>query len=288
MTYKNKLNQVELPETIHIDGEELSRLVSKSIKQDGKLVDIARIFESELELQIFYNSFGYVTIKDAIPMEIISEIQYELECIFKPFAVDDDNPVDSAIINLNKNDKTKLYEIHTCASKLNCFKAVGVHLNQILKKISNNEMPIMEIASGFLLSIPNDKRLVYDFHQESNYMKGFGDIINIHYPIFRNSNLENGTMSLIPSCHNYGTLEFEKKRISKDSYTDLIPYKIEEITLKLPEFHCQLDLGDCVFFHKDLIHKSNFNHSELCRPVGVSRFTQSLIGDWINRTPDEL
>ena len=90
MTYKNKLNQVELPETIHIDGEELSRLVSKSIKQDGKLVDIARTFESELELQIFYNSFGYVTIKDAIPMEIISEIQYELECIFKPFAVDDD------------------------------------------------------------------------------------------------------------------------------------------------------------------------------------------------------
>jgi len=69
---------------------------------------------------------------------------------------------------------------------------------------------------------------------------------------------------------------------------DLVPTNIEEITANIPELHCYLELGDVVIFHKNLIHKSNFNSSSLCRPVGVSRFTQSLIGDWINRSPDEL
>ena len=119
-------------------------------------------------------------------------------------------------------------------------------------------------------------------------MKGFEDIFNVHYPLFRTSTPENGTMSILPSSQNYGTLTFEKKRISQDSYTDLVPSGIEAITSKLPELHCLLELGDCVIFHKDLIHKSNFNSSNLCRPVGVSRFTQSLVGDWVKRNPEEI
>jgi len=39
---------------------------------------------------------------------------------------------------------------------------------------------------------------------------------------------------------------------------------------------------------KDLIHKSNFNSSSLCRLVGVSNFTQSTIGDFVIRKPEEL
>ena len=95
-------------------------------------------------------------------------------------------------------------------------------------------------------------------------------------------------MSILPSTQTYGTLTFDKKRLSQDSCTDLIPTNIDMITSDTPELHCQLELGDCVIFHKDLIHKSNFNNSNLCRPVGVSRFTQSLVGDWVNRKPEEL
>ena len=268
--------------------QEVSQLVSESTKADGKFIDYARTFDSDNALQVFYEKYGYVTIKKIIPSDLISEIQNELINIFSPFATDKTNPVDSAIIQLDKSDKPKLYELHTAASKVISFRAVSVHLSKILKRISGSEAPVLEIEAGFLLSIPKDKRLVYDFHQESNYMKGFEDIFNIHYPLFRTSTPENGTMSILPSSQNYGTLTFDKKNVSQDSYTNLIPSGIDAITSKLPELHCQLELGDCVIFHKDLIHKSNFNSSNLCRPVGVSRFTQSLVGDWVKRKPEEL
>ena len=113
-------------------------------------------------------------------------------------------------------------------------------------------------------------------------------IFNIHYPLLRKSTIKNGTMSVIPSSHKYGTLEYKKKKISNNSYTDLVPCNIEKITSELPEIHLELSLGDCVTFHKDLIHKSNFNGTNLCRPVGIGRLTQSLKGDWINRKPEEL
>jgi ectoine hydroxylase-related dioxygenase (phytanoyl-CoA dioxygenase family) len=133
-----------------------------------------------------------------------------------------------------------------------------------------------------------DDRLVYNFHQESNYMKGFSDIINVHYPLLRTSNAQNGTMSILPGTHKLGTLEYQKSRNSKDSYTDLLPKNMSEIIGSFPELHCYLEVGDVILFHKDLVHKSNYNSSALCRPVGIYRLTQSISGDWVSKSPDEL
>lgn len=267
---------------------DLSQLVDKAERYGDKLIDYPRHFSTDAERQSFYNNFGYITLKNVIPTELLSSIRNDLTAIFETYSTDKANPVDSAILNLDKTDKPKLYELHIAASKCVSFKAASVFFSDLLKSISGNNMPVLEIASGFLLSIAKDTRLVYDFHQESNYMKGFGDIFNVHYPLFRTSTIDNGTMSILPGSHHYGTLSFNKTRISKDSYTDLIPTNIEEITRTLPELHCYLELGDVIIFHKDLIHKSNFNSSKLCRPVGVSRYTQSLLGDWTNRKPEEL
>ena len=64
----------------------------------------------------------------------------------------------------------------------------------VIREISGNNNPVFEILSGLLLGISKDDRLVYNFHQESNYMKGFDDIVNIHYPLLRTSKVENGTI----------------------------------------------------------------------------------------------
>lgn len=55
--------------------------------------------------------------------------------------------------------------------------------------MNKKDIPIIEIASGYMISLPRDKRLVYDFHQESNYMPNFSDILNIYFPIFHQSNI---------------------------------------------------------------------------------------------------
>ncbi len=113
--------------------------------------------------------------------------------------------------------------------------------------MNKKDIPIIEIASGYMISLPRDKRLVYDFHQESNYMPNFSDILNIHFPIFHQSNIKNGTMNVLSESHKLTNLKYIKKRHSNNSYTNLIPNNIENIKKKFDEIHIELNLGD-VFF----------------------------------------
>jgi hypothetical protein len=274
-----------------INTEDIKYLISTALKVKNKIIDSSRFFNTSESMKNFYNNYGYLSVKNLIPVKLLLEIQTELEnilCLPPHTNSNEYDKIDAAIIELDRNNQTKLYELHLAISRSVVFKSVNLHLSKILKEISGIYSPIFEIASTILLGIPQDNRLVYDFHQESNYMKGFGDIFNIHYPLLRKSSIENGTMSIIPSSHKYGRLDYEKKKSSSNSYTDLIPKNIEKITSELPEIHLELELGDCIIFHKDLIHKSNFNESNLCRPVGIARLTQSLNGDWILKKSEEL
>ena len=246
----------------------------------------ARIFLDE-ELKEFFEANGYVSIKNLIPHNLLNNLQDDLIFVFKEFGLKK-FPYDSGIIALDKKNKEQLHQLHIATSKLTSFSALTKIFTDAIKKIGDADKPVIEIASGYLLGIPKDNRLIYDFHQESNYMKGFNDIFNIHYPIFRTSDQSNGTMSILPRTHKLGTLLFTKDRSSSDSYTNLIPTNINILKKEYEEISCVLELGDCVIFHKDLIHKSNFNASDLCRSVGISRLTQSLNGDWVYRKPRDL
>lgn len=269
-------------------SRDLSQLVREAESLNGCLLDHPRTFSSDSEMAGFFQTFGYVSLKNAIPGEFLASIRQDLMDTLKDYATCENDPVDSAILNLNRIDKKALHVLHLATSKLVSFKIISMIFADILKRISGSHAPFMEIGSGWLLGIAQDSRLVYDFHQEANYMRGFEEVFSVHYPLFRTSSLENGTMSILPGSHRCGTLGFSKSRSSPDSYTDLKPNNIGELLETLPELHCYLDLGDVCIFSKDLVHKSNFNKSSLCRPVGVSRFTQSTVGEWESRSPDDL
>ena len=266
----------------------MNLLVSEAEKKQGKLIDLPRTFRSPEDVKLFYDKHGYVTLKAYIPSEYLDDVVRDLGAIFEPYSSESENPIDSGIIELDKNNQKRLYELHNAANKSTAFKFLSRFLSDVVRNISGITSPTLEIASGLLLSIPKDDRLVYDFHQESSYMKEFDDIFNIHYPLLRTSTIENGTMSILPGTHKLGVLEYEASRKSENSYTDLRPKRIEEIEATCAEFHCYLELGDVIIFHKDLIHKSNYNASTLCRPVGIQRLTQSISGDWVHRSPEEL
>ena len=216
------------------------------------------------------------------------KIEAELADTFSEFANDAKHPIDSAIINLDREDKPLLHELHMATTKLISLRSVFALLSDVVCDLSSRVEPIYEISGGYLLGIPTDTRLVYDFHQESNYMREFKEVFNFHFPLLRNSTRENGTMSVLAGSHKIGTVSFEKKRVSQNSYTNLVPTEIEKIQSEFPEVHCILEPGDCVVFHKDLVHKSNFNASKLCRPVGTARLTQNKRGSWVSKTPDQL
>ena len=278
--HENKID-AELEDKLHW-------LLSESENSGNKLIDVPRNFDTSEELKAFYDTFGYVSLKKLIPLDLIANVVGDLEEIFGPYSSNNDGPIDSAIINLDAEDKKTLYDLHELTSKLTSFSAFSSFISKTIKKISGHADPVFEIQNTYLLSIAKDQRLVYDFHQESNFMKGFDNIFNAHYPLLRTSTIENGTMSVLPASHHWGTLGYQKNRLARDSYTNLVPKKIDSFRNRLPELHCYLEVGDVVIFHKDLIHRSNFNGSELCRPVGVGRFTQAREGNWNGSDPESL
>ena len=269
-------------------NEKLNNLMEGSKEENGIILDVARDFQSKEEMQSFYSDYGFVCLKKFIPPDLIENIVNDLRFIFEPFATDKSNPIDSGILNLDKNDKKLLHNLHIVSAKSSSIKLMSGFFRDIIREINGKDDPVFEIASGLLLGISRDDRLVYNFHQESNYMRGFTSIINIHFPLLRTSKVQNGTMSILPRTHKLGTLEYEKQSRKSDAYTNLLPKNMNEIVADFPELHCYLEVGDAIFFHQDLIHKSNYNSSALCRLVGIQRLTQSISGDWRIRSPEEL
>lgn len=252
------------------------------------LIDKPKKNLSQADIKKNFLDNGYVSIKSAIPLNLVTELSHQIESVFLSNDKSNSKNYDEAVISLDKNSKDLLYKTHIAATKVMALNKIAAHLSKYVHVIGDPTLPILNIDTTFLLGIPRDGRLIYDFHQESNYMRNFSSIYNFHFPIFRQSTVNNGTMSALKSSHNVGRLDYMKSRISDNSYTDLIPKNIDALAKEYLEIHFELNPGDCLIFHQDLIHKSNFNNSEKCRSAGVLRLTQDISGDWINRRPEEL
>ena len=258
----------------------------------GELMKIskAKKFKKNSDIRKFYNENGWISLKNYIKKEEMISIQKDLDNFY---FLHTKKRCLNAMVYLNKNNKKLLHKLHTVSKKINSIKKLVNKLSEFQKILFNKNTTVLEIYVGYMISLPKDKRLVYNFHQESNYMKDFKDILNIHFPIFHQSNVGNGTMSVLSKTHKLGNLNYTKKRYSNNSVTDLIPSGIEQIKEKYEEVVLELNVGDVVYFHKNLIHKSNFNYSNVCRPVGIGRFTNSFgnfktFGNFKASTPQEL
>jgi hypothetical protein len=247
-----------------------------------------RVFESTDSIRVEFERNGFVSIKKLLSPDFVNEIASSLRTLFSSYSHQPELETDSAIIQLNKNDKKMLHQLHSAAQRISELRRIPDVLAPTVQAISGLKSPVFELSGGFLLGMPEDSRLVYEFHQESNFMKGFSAIYNFHFPILRDSTTENGTMSALRGSHKLGTLPFKKEKVSHDSYTNLVPLKIERIKSDHEEVHFILEVGDCVVFHQDLIHRSNFNSSTLCRLVGTSRLTQDVPIAWSPSTSSDL
>ena len=238
----------------------------------GMRIKAADKFKSDTELKKFYEEFGFVAVSAAVPSDLLETVKNELEVIYSDYGTS----ISSAICNLNATDKPLLHKIHIQTYNLFSLNQAFQSAAQIAQKLVTGIRPLHVLSSGYLLGIPKDQRLAYDFHQESNYMKGFSQIINLHFPLLGKTDMSNGTMSVLAKSHKLGNLDYNTHRSSDDSYTDLIPVDIDEIVNNFEELHLELNTGDCVFFDGNLIHRSNFNSTNNCRLAGVVRLTTGL------------
>jgi ectoine hydroxylase-related dioxygenase (phytanoyl-CoA dioxygenase family) len=70
--------------------------------------------------------------------------------------------------------------------------------------------------------------------------------------------IENGCMQVIPYSHNLGRIEHELK--GEQAGADM--ERVTEILKRLPLVHVEMQPGDALFFHANLLHRSDQNTSE--------------------------
>lgn len=246
----------------------------------------AKKYKDKLEIKKFFNENGWIAIKSEISKKEIKLIQSDFDKLTSKFIKMNFN---AGVKKLDKIDKKKLFSLQRCLEKSLSLSLLSNTFLPRVQNLNNSNSPVFCLDQSILLGIPKDTRLVYNYHQESNFMKGFEDIINVHYPIFYNTNLKNGTMSALSKTHKLGNLKYNKKRKANNSYTDLVPENISKLKKHYEEIYFELELGDVLYFHKDLIHKSNYNMSSNTRPVGIFSLTQSIEKGEIGRqNPSDL
>lgn len=69
---------------------------------------------------------------------------------------------------------------------------------------------------------------------------------------------ENGCMQVIPYSHNLGRIE----HVLTGDQAGADIERVTEILKRLPLVHVEMEPGDTLFFHSNLLHRSDQNHSE--------------------------
>jgi len=246
-------------------------------------LDKPRAFSSDAEMKAFYDTNGYVSLRGLIPLKLLTDLQAALNHFYSKYSKDVTPGMthfDSAVLHLDSTDRKALREIHAATSRVFPFQAISQVVSEVIPKLGSMDKPVAEIASGYILGIPKDNRLKYGYHQDSTYVTGFDHCYNVWYPIFREATPFHGTMSILPKTHTLGTLPFDVIKEQSDAYTTRIPKNIEDIKAQYEELYCDFELGDCIIFHNDLVHTSNYNYSDVCRVIGISKMSQDLKGDW--------
>jgi hypothetical protein len=234
-----------------------------------------------------FNENGYVIVRNCISPENLDACKVSIVKALKK-VYEGDGGYEEIISDLNRYDKDSLYRFHRNTNELSCWTLIAAELHPVLESLGGQEAIPKLFLSGYLLGLARDKRLTYNFHQESSYMRIKDEMITAHFPLFYPSTRENGTMSVLKGSHIQGQLDFEKKRKSLNSYTDLIPVDISSLVEKYEEVYFDLQPGDCAFFSKYLIHRSNYNSSKYSRPVGVFRYFMNNEDNFEELTPGAL
>ena len=221
-----------------------------------------------------YQEKGALVVKDAISVDLVNKLLAYLEREYV-LASGIRGGFETIVNALNKTDPSKLYKIHTSTSRREIFLSIETELSGIFKQLlGTSSYQLVSNQSSYLLGLPKDKRLVYDWHQECNYMKTVRPIITAQYPINTATSPENGAMSYLSSSSTLGELDYQKQtKANPNGYTSLVPKDIDNLRSKYKEEQPSLDIGDCLFFDEYCIHKSNFNHTNNLRTTGIFRVT---------------
>jgi hypothetical protein len=106
---------------------------------------------------------GFVSIKSLISLESLSILREELTKALQ-MVCENERSFSENVKYLDSTDKSKLYEFHNATIKLMSHSIFSYDIYKVLNILNENK-PLLLPYIYYLLGIPKDNRLAYDFHQ---------------------------------------------------------------------------------------------------------------------------
>ena len=231
-----------------------------------------KVLDKNDNLSDFYRSEGYVAVREVFQLSSLKKLQDDMKLLFRlqPWSAGENSDLDSKIVELNSTNPAQLHSYQIAATQLWSFYSLMSELDDVITRIAGQGTVYFHVGQGFVLGIPKGKRLAYDWHQDGTYHSA-RKTIHVWFPVFRDATQINGAMSFLEKSHELGIFEFEKTQFSSGGYTTNKVSAVDDLLKNRNELICELELGGCLFFSDEMMHKSNVNQTDLCRIAGVAK-----------------
>ncbi|MGE4157735.1 MAG: phytanoyl-CoA dioxygenase family protein [Planctomycetota bacterium] len=138
------------------------------------------------------------------------------------------------------------------------------------------EEALLREGGRLVPSLPGNTRRLYTWHSEASWLPLRRNFVNIWTPLFRPKSRGGGSMWLVPGSHRREPWPFiewrghgEDTLGRKDHY---LQYDVPESEIRgLPGICVDAEPGDVVFFHRNLLHRSELNESPHPTYIWVDR-----------------
>lgn len=101
----------------------------------------------------------------------------------------------------------------------------------------------------------------WTWHQDYGYWYGngvlFPNLVSVSIAVDP-STRENGCLQVIPRSHELGRIE----HVLSGDQAGADRERVDAVLERLPLVHCEMDPGDAIFFHANLLHRSDMNRSD--------------------------
>jgi hypothetical protein len=237
------------------------------------------------EMKQIFQKYGLIIIKNIINESFIENI---LECAIHQYRqtgrkIGLDNKdgstleiLDYYVEELENKDRIAAKQAQGLISKSIPMSQLSTNKSiiEIISKLLDIETKeiILESSGGFVPNIPNNKSRLYTYHSEEHWLPYRKKFINIWAPLFRTKKSTDGTMYVKPYSH-LDNHEFQEYRGFDQNYDDMyyMQYEVPE-NQKYFEMALEVEPKDAVFFHSNLLHKSELNASNKIGYLFIDRY----------------
>jgi ectoine hydroxylase-related dioxygenase (phytanoyl-CoA dioxygenase family) len=123
--------------------------------------------------------------------------------------------------------------------------------------------PVYLYSHKMTMKQPNEGG-AWEWHQDFGYWHSYGCLapdMNSIYIALDKSTQQNGCLQLLKASHKLGRLN----HVREDGQTNVDPEYVEAATQRFEHVYAEMEAGDALVFHSNLLHRSDANRSDTYR-----------------------